>query len=273
MGISVDVTTDNFEAAVLAASFDQPVVVDFFATWCGPCQMLKPMLEKLVQEYDFVLAKVDIDRNPELANAYGVEGVPDVRVVTAGQVQPGFVGVLPEPQIRDLLAQLGLKSSLDKALETLAVAEATGDPSDVEALLSELTAAFPDNRDLLLRAAQFFVQQNRLDQAQALLDQIQPHERGVGDRAEGLKGLIEFKQISQAMMVETPQDQAYLAACRAAVEGEYDAALTELLALVAQDRSYRNDAARKGMIALFKLLGDDHPLTVAYRKRLMQALY
>ena len=92
MGISIEVDNTTFDTEVLKNSHKKPVLVDFYATWCGPCKMLKPILEKLVQEYDFILAKVDVDQNPHLAQTYGIEGLPDVRVVSVGEVKTGFVG-------------------------------------------------------------------------------------------------------------------------------------------------------------------------------------
>ncbi|UWU45879.1 thioredoxin family protein [Limnospira platensis] len=92
MGYAIDVNQDNFQAEVIDKSWETLVMVDFFATWCGPCQIMKPILERLTTEYDFILAKVDVDQNPELASQYGIQGVPDVRMVTKGEVKPGFVG-------------------------------------------------------------------------------------------------------------------------------------------------------------------------------------
>mgnify|MGYP002780775025 FL=1 len=157
MGQSIVVNQAEFERLVLQPSFEQPVLVDFFATWCGPCQMLKPMLEKLAQEYDFTLAKVDIDANPELAKAFRVEGVPDVRIVTQGQVQEGFVGVLPEPQLRDLLANLGLRSTLEADLAAFDGALATADPAEIFPALTTLLTRYPDNSQILLKAAQLYL--------------------------------------------------------------------------------------------------------------------
>jgi putative thioredoxin len=167
MGASISVNHDNFTTKVVEKSYEKPVLVDFFATWCGPCQMLKPMLEKLVQEYDFILAKVDIDENPDLAQTYGVQGVPDVRIVVEGQVSEGFVGVLPEPQLRELLAQLNLKSVLNEALEAIYTEASIGNIEKATALLEDLVRQHPENCGLLLEAANFYLEADQLETAES----------------------------------------------------------------------------------------------------------
>ncbi|NEP52979.1 MAG: thioredoxin fold domain-containing protein, partial [Moorea sp. SIO3C2] len=169
MGFSVDVTSSNYATEVLEKSFEKPVLVDFFATWCGPCQLLKPTLEKLAKEYDFVLAKVDIDRNQDLANNFRIEGVPDVRIVTNGDIIPGFVGVLPENQLREMLARLNLKSELDIGLEEARVAMASEDIPRSKQLFKQLIAKYPDNQNLVIEAAHFLVHINEAEEATTLL--------------------------------------------------------------------------------------------------------
>jgi putative thioredoxin len=273
MGQSIVVNQANFAQAVLEQSFQQPVLIDFYATWCGPCKMLAPMLDKLVQEYDFTLAKVDIDQNPELAQTYRVEGVPDVRIAIQGQVQEGFVGVLPEPQLREMLAKLGIQSALDQELAAFQAAQAGQDQTLVQERLKELLLKYPENPQILLMASQVYLQQGNLEVAGQYLDQISPRDRQFVDQVEGLRGLIGFQETLTTMTGESPLDEVFAEGCRAALAGHYETALETFLNLVQKDRSYRGDGARKAMLTVFKLLGDSDPLTTTYRKRLMQTLY
>lgn len=273
MGMAIAVDSDNFATEVVQRSYEKPVLVDFFATWCGPCQMLKPLLEKLLKEYDFVLAQVDIDRNPELANTYGVEGVPDVRIATQGQIQPGFVGVLPEPKLRELLTNLNLKSGLEMGLVAIQGAKTAGDIETVKRLFSELIEQYPDNRVLILEAAKFLVGQNRLDSAEKLLSAIQESERSYFTQAQAVKALIQFQRECENPALDHELDKPYLQAAQSTLKEDYEAALQGFLDIVERDRKYRNDGARKAMLTLFDLLGDEHPLTKTYRRRLMSTLY
>jgi putative thioredoxin len=273
MGQVIEVTSPTFEEAVLEASLDQPVVVDFYAQWCGPCQMLKPLLEGLAEEYGFTLAKVDIDQNPELARIYQVEGVPDVKVATQGQLQPGFVGMLPEPQLRDWLSQLGLQSALERSLAAIATAEQQGDTATVAAQYATLLERYPNRPEVTLTAAQFHSTQGEIDRAQALLATVDPLARPYGDQAQALKALLDFHQVVAELVPSTPAEQLYYDGAMAAIGQDYDTALEKFLALVERDRAYGKDAGRRALLTLFGVLGDDDARTVAYRKKLMQALY
>jgi putative thioredoxin len=272
MGSSISVNETTFATEVLAASYQKPVLVDFFATWCGPCQLLKPILETLVQEYDFVLAKVDIDTSPKLAREYGVTGVPDVRVVLNGDVQPGFVGMVQEPEIRNLLHRLQLTSDLDRALEGIYHQAAQGEIAAAQAELEQLLATHPDNAGLVLEAANFYVEADQLETAEHLLGRIPAHDRDLSGRARGIYALIQFKQAVQSPTY-SKLDRIYQQAAQDALAQNYEAALQGFLDLVQRDRMYRQDGGRRAMLAIFDLLGMTHPLTLDYRKRLTMALY
>jgi putative thioredoxin len=273
MGQVIEVTSPTFEETVLEASLDQPVVVDFYAQWCGPCQMLKPLLEGLAEEYGFTLAKVDIDQNPELARIYQVEGVPDVKVATQGQLQPGFVGMLPEPQLRDWLSQLGLQSALERSLAEIATAEQQGNTAAASAQYATLLERYPNRPEVTLAAAQFHSTQGEIDRAQALLATVDSLARPYGDQAQALKALLDFHQVVAELVPSTPAEQLYYDGAMAAIGQDYDTALEKFLALVERDRAYGKDAGRRALLTLFGVLGDDDARTVTYRKKLMQALY
>ncbi|MDY6782717.1 MAG: tetratricopeptide repeat protein [Cyanobacteriota bacterium] len=272
MGYSVEADRGNYETEVLEKSYEMPVLVDFNATWCGPCQLLKPILEKLVGEYDFVLAKVDIDKNPELASQYGIEGVPDVRVVTQGETLPGFVGALSEPQLREFLGQLNLKSELEKGIKEAQDAIASRDARRAKQIFDELFVKYPDSAKLTLEAAQFLVRANKLKEAQEMLATISADRREEYARAQSLKTLIQFQQI-----IETPAenelDRQFSKAAQLTLAQDYDGALKLFLGIVEESRRYRDDGARKAMLSIFSVLGNAHPLTQKYQQELMLALY
>jgi putative thioredoxin len=272
MGISVEVDRHNFATDVVEASHQRPVLVDFFAQWCGPCQLLKPMLEKLALEYDFVLAKVDIDRSPDLAKAYRVEGVPDVRIVHQGQMAPGFVGVLPEPKLRELLASLNLKSQAEMGLATAEAALATGDVAQIRAVFAQLQQQYPQDGKIAIAYAKFLVQQDELGAAEGVLAAIESQDREMEAQTAALHQLIQLKLDSEKPP-EQELDPAFFAAVQQILAGEYEAALQELLAIVSKDRRYRQDGARKAMLIVFALLGDADPLVRHYRKQLTLTLY
>ncbi|MEY3298820.1 MAG: hypothetical protein RLZZ597_2080 [Cyanobacteriota bacterium] len=273
MGQSITVTQANFETDVLVQSVDQVVLVDFYATWCGPCQILKPMLEKLAQEYDITVAKIDIDQNPELAKAFRVEGVPDVRIVSQGQVMEGFVGVLPEPQIRELLTKLGLKSTLDQAFAAFDTVQVSGDPAAIRQALTDLLTQFPENPAVLMTAAQVYLGQGAVDLARQYIDLVPTQDRAMAHAVEGLLELITLHETLAEPAEDNPLELAYRQGCEATLSGDYGTALGQFLAIVQQNRQFRNDGARKAMLTVFKLLGDSNDLTTTYRKRLMQSLY
>jgi putative thioredoxin len=267
MGNSVEVDSSNFEREVLEQSFVHPVLVDFYATWCGPCQLLKPILEKLVKEYDFTLAKVDIDKDSQLAHKYTVEGVPDVRIVSRGEVYSGFVGALNEAQLRELLERLHLKSQLASKLEE-------GDLQTAKQTFDVLFAEYPDNPRVIIEAAHFLVKLGRLEEAKKIARTIKEDNREFYPQAQGIETLILLQRaVEETSASDSELDRTFADASRLALSEDYQKALELFLEIVRENRKYKNDGARKAMVGLFNLLGLDHPLTKQYQKELMMALY
>ncbi|MCW6038467.1 tetratricopeptide repeat protein [Spirulina subsalsa FACHB-351] len=272
MGHSITVNTENFAQEVVETSHQKPVLVDFFATWCGPCQVLKPLLEKLVQEYDFILAKVDIDQNPELASQFGVEGVPDVRVVQQGRVFSGFVGATSEGKIRELLAQLNLKSSLELGLEAAKQAIAQGNAPLAKQQYDQLFEQFPDSALVTIEAAKFLLQVNQPEAAQKMLNTIDSSDRDYAQQIQSLRLLIELTTAAK-QGGESELDRKFAQAAQNALSGDYEEALQGFLEIVECDRQYRKDGAKKALLSLFSLLGHQHPLTQKYQQELTLLLF
>jgi putative thioredoxin len=276
MGYGVEIQASgaqSFAQAVLEASHHRPILVDFFATWCGPCQMLKPLLERLGAEYDLALAKVDIDQHPQLASQYHVDGVPDVRVALGGQLRPGFVGMLPEPKLREFLQGLGLQSQMEQELAQAQALVNAGRFAEAKAQFDRLFTQYPRSGAVAVAAGEFLIRAQKPQEARQILNTLEPDDRPAYDRAQNLKGLLGWQELSQSPEGNPDLDGAFAQAIQGAIAGDYGSALESLLAIVSRDRKYRQDGARKAMLTLFEVLGADHPLTPTYRKRLIQSLY
>ncbi|MDJ1182352.1 tetratricopeptide repeat protein [Roseofilum casamattae] len=272
MGGTIGINAENFATEVMEASYQNPVLVDFFATWCGPCQIVKPVLEKMAAEYDFTIAQIDIDQNAELANTYRVEGVPDIRIALNGDMIPGFVGVLPEEQIRDMLSKFNLKSSVDSQLAAIADLIARQNYPEVKQILDNLFTTHPEDSRVVLIAAEFLGHLRQWEEAEKMLATIGKETPEAFARSQSMKAVFYFQRQLE-LPVETDRDRQYAQACRYVVEENYETALQELLYFVEHHRSYRQDAGRKGMLAIFDRLGNDRALTQEYRQKLMAALY
>lgn len=272
MSEQVVVTEANFATAVIAASHGKPVLVDFFATWCGPCQLLKPILQRLLKEYDFVLATVDIDQQPELAARYGVEGVPDVRIVTQGKMIPGFVGVIEEERIREILENLYLTSGLDETIAQLQRLQRTGDLSGAKQVLDRLFQDYPNHPKVAIAAAEFLMKFGKTAEAVRLLNTIAPDQTEYFAIADNLRGEVFLREIT-SLEATSELDAKYSRAAQLALEENYEEALLIFLEIVAGDRRYQDDGARKAMVVIFNRLGQQHPLTQKFQKQLMMTLY
>jgi putative thioredoxin len=243
--VSIDVTDTSFQADVLDRSATTPVVVDLWAPWCGPCRTLGPILEKVVDETDgkIVLVKVNVDENPQVSQAFRVQGIPAVYAVADGKVVSGFVGAQPEAAVREFVDSL-LPSEED---EKIAALLAAGD----EASLRQVLDQQPDHHDAIVALAELLAEKP---------------EDGAGDEALALLRRIP----------ETPETRRVAALVRTGAPapdagGNGEEITAKLDALLDQVRA--DDEARQTYVDLLEVLGPDDPRTADYRKRLTRQLF
>jgi putative thioredoxin len=278
----IEATRANFEQEVIERSRSVPVVVDFWAPWCGPCRLLGPVLEKLAQEYAgrFILAKVDTDRDPEVAAPFGVRSIPVVFGLRGGEVLDSFVGVQPENAIRAWIDRL-----LPTRAETL-VAEGRhlelSDPATAQAKYGEALSLDADSIAAQTGLARIALEQGRLEEASA---RIASMERSgfLESEAEKVKaeltlhlqaqhaGSVESARAAEAASPDDPLLKLQLAEALAA-SGQYADALALCLALVERGRKGVREEARQTMVAIFQLLPAGSDLVAEYQRRLSVAL-
>jgi putative thioredoxin len=279
---TIDVNEENFETAVLARSTEVPVLVDFWAEWCGPCKVLGPVLEKLADEYNgqFILAKLNVDENQQLAGIFGIQGIPAVKLFRDGDLASEFTGALPEPMVREFLAKF-LPSAADKAAQAAAELEAEGKADEAKAAYQAILANDPDHAQALLGLSRLAMSAGDNDAARNYLDQISvvADERKEADRLVARLDLQAGGAHNEAALREkiaaNPADleaRFDLAQSLAGVEN-YEAALAEFLAIVKADRKFKDDGARKAMVQIFEVLGSEDPLTDKYRSELATVLF
>jgi putative thioredoxin len=279
---AIEVTAQDFQQDVIERSHSIPVVIDFWATWCGPCRMLGPVLEKLAQEYDgkFLLAKINTDTESEVALQFGVRSIPAVFAVRDGKAVDGFVGVQPESVIRTWIDRL-----LPTPAETLAAQDRLLEQSDPKAAEEKYSAAIATD-PTLARAqtalARIAMEQGRLEEAQSRILGLE--RRGfLEPEAEKIKaemtlrlqagqaGSAEAARTALAANAHNPKLKLQLAEALAAA-GQYADALALCLELVERDRKGTGEKARQTMVAIFQLLPPDSELVTEYQRQLSLAL-
>jgi len=275
----IDVGVADFEHAVLEESRSRPVVVDFWAPWCGPCKSLKPILEKLAAEYDgkFLLAKVNSDDNQELATRYGVRGIPSVKAFINGEPVDEFSGALPEAEVRVFLDRL-LPGPADDMRAQAAELRDAGDVSGALQKLAEASRLDPDHVGIRLDATEIMLDLGEADEARRLIGNLTDD---ADPRVSKVRARLQF-------MGEAGEDQAALNARVAAnkndlearlklanqyvAAGQYEAGMDQLLEIIGRDRSFEDDIGRKTLLTVFDLLGGSE-LVSQYRRKLASALH
>jgi putative thioredoxin len=280
---SFDVGSDDFQKIVIEGSHRVPVVVDFWAEWCGPCKVLKPVLEKLAEQYQgkFILAKVDSDANQALVGQYGVRGIPNVKAFFGGKLMDEFSGALPESEVRAFLDRIIPSPGEELRLQAVQTLEA-GDLETAQAQLLEAQGLDPDNERVKVDLARVYLAQGDTAVAKQQIETL-PLALRMEDEVAELVSKIEFAEKSrdlpdeenllQRLQADEKDLEARLQlANRYINEQRFEEAMDQLLEIIRIDRDFQDDIGRKTMLSVFTLLGDQGDLVRQYRRRMAALL-
>lgn len=278
----IDVTRENY-AEVMKASFEVPVLIDFWASWCQPCLALMPVLAKLAGEYQgkFLLGKLNTEQQQEIAAQFGIRSIPNVKLFRNGQPVDEFLGALPESAVREFLDRHVARESdvtVQRAREKLA----DGDVDAAIALLKQAREADPDNLRVVLVLAGTQAAAGDFAAAETTLDALPANEQ-VKPEVVALRSQLYFEgQVAdapaaadlEARVAANPDDHEarFQLALRKVVEQDYETAMELLLELMKKDRGFRDDAGRNTLLKVFELLGDD-PRVGSFRRRMASLLH
>lgn len=291
MGITMsdifDIDETNFLTDVIDASQHMPVLVDFWATWCEPCKSLISVLESLNTEYDgrFRFAKIDVDKQQQLAAQFAIRSVPTVKMVVKGQFVDEFTSVLSEQQIREFIDK-HLPENRDPAnASPLEQALLTYQNGDAEAALIKMQQVLldePSNPGVRVEFANMLMREKRFDDAKDMLQSLpdenknEPMVLALLGQLEAIECVINAPELDVLLQTLEHEPNNYLAreqlCAHYQLRGDYAAAMDQLLDIIRRDRSYKDDAGRKALLKIFEQLGSEHELVVLYRKKLAQQL-
>jgi putative thioredoxin len=279
----VETSEATFQSDVVDRSQEVPVVVDFWATWCQPCRLLGPILERLANEYQgrFCLVKANVDQMPAVAGSLGVQSIPAVFAVRDGQIVDQFLGLLPEPQIRAWIDRL-LPTAVENLTEEAETLEVIN-PTAAEAKYRKAIELEPADAKARIGLARVLLSASRLDEARTLIDELAAADL-LDTEGERLRAELELRlqeqeigglQTAREAAAAEPDNlplQLNLAKAMT-VDNQFEEALETALRLVEKDRAGVGEEARKLMVQIFHLLGSESELANDYRRKLTMLLY
>ncbi len=279
-----NVSIQDFQAVVLENSFKQPVLVDFWADWCEPCKTVMPMLAKLADEYGgkFHLAKVDTEAEQQLAAHFQIKSLPTMKLFVNGQPVDERMGTLPESEVRAFIDQY-ITSESDAIMAAANEAFQQGNTDQALELMNQALAKDPENSDLKINIATVVNAQGDGDSALALLDSLDDESKNKDsaiklraeiEMADRLKDLPPIDEIENRL-ANNPDDLSSLLdkANYLTAQGDYETSMDCLLRVMTLDRQFQDDAGRKALLALFDMLGGEHPSVQKYRRRMFTLLH
>ncbi len=266
--------TNNFQEDVIEASHSTPVLVDFWAEWCGPCRILGPVLEKLAEESNgqWKLVKLNTEEFPDIARQYNIRSIPNVKLFVDGKPVDEFMGALPEPAVREWLKK-ALPGKYDKLLAKAEQLLTDEETDEALPILEEIVANDPSNEKARVLLAKTILYSDPV-RAVKLAGEIEEHSEHF-DLASSVKtfGRLFTLYNDPGKLADSEVKPLYSSAIESLQKQDYDDALTKFIEVIRNERYYDDDGSRKAVIAIFKLLGDEHPVTVKHRRDFGSALY
>lgn len=268
----------DFKKDVVEASNSVPVVIDFWAEWCGPCRQLTPVLEKLANEAGdrWKLVKINTDRNPDLAVQFNVRGIPSVKMVYQRQVIAEFTGAQPEHQVRQWLKQHlpeGGEDDSGEGLNKIKMLLGEGKRDEARYFISEQVDE--DSSDQLKAWYAMLLLPGHIEKSEKWIDQIEERS-DYSIQIEALETIKHLKSIEEGAAIEGNNEEAlnaYRRGVGALFEEKFEEAIQQFIQTLQIDRELDDDGARKACVACFTMLSEHHPLTVQYRRQFSMSLY